>query len=72
LETWRARDPIQRLRAVLEATGIEAAQIDTLDATVQAEVEAAVEFAKASPPPRPESALTDMWVEVVVTTGARS
>jgi acetoin:2,6-dichlorophenolindophenol oxidoreductase subunit alpha len=63
LEAWQARDPISRLRAVLEGAGVENAEIDSLDEAIAAEVEAAVEFALASPPPPPESAFEDMWLE---------
>ena len=63
LEAWRARDPIERLRATLEERGVDAGMIDSLDETITAEVEAAVEFALASPAPAPEAAFEDMWLE---------
>jgi pyruvate dehydrogenase E1 component alpha subunit len=52
IETWKSRDPIVRLEAELAAQGRLApdviAQIRT---AVQKEIEAALEFAKASPSP---------------------
>jgi TPP-dependent pyruvate/acetoin dehydrogenase alpha subunit len=68
LELWRGRDPIPRLRGVLERAGVSASEIDSLDGTITAEVEAAVAFARASAPPSPESAFTDVWLEPTAPT----
>jgi pyruvate dehydrogenase E1 component alpha subunit len=66
IEEWRTqRDPIARHRAALLELGVPEAEIDELDAAITAEVEAAVEFAKASSPPAPQEAFTDVWLEPV-------
>ena len=63
IEEWRSqRDPIVRHRAALQEIGVDAAEIDAIDAAIVAEVEAAVEFAKSSPAPDPQEAFTDVWL----------
>jgi acetoin:2,6-dichlorophenolindophenol oxidoreductase subunit alpha len=69
LAAWRARDPIDGLRVVLEAAGVDPASLDELDAEITAEVEAAVEFAQASPLPEAATAFTDVWAETAAGTG---
>jgi pyruvate dehydrogenase E1 component alpha subunit len=64
LAQWRARDPIAKLRSELIAGGLSAETVDALDHAAESEVDAAVEFARSSPPPPLEWAFTDMWVEV--------
>jgi pyruvate dehydrogenase E1 component alpha subunit len=57
---WKARDPIPRFeRRMLNAGVMTQEEIDAAHAAVRAEVEAAVEFARQSPLPRPEAALED-------------
>ena len=58
-------DPLRRARASALAAGVSAAALDAIDAEVQAEIEDAVAFANASPPPVPADAYTD-----IQTTGA--
>lgn len=58
-------DPLRRARERALARGATAAQMDAIDAEVQAEIEAAVAFADASPVPDPADAFTD-----IQTTGA--
>jgi pyruvate dehydrogenase E1 component alpha subunit len=58
-------DPLRRARASALAAGVSAAALDAIDAEVQAEIEDAVAFANASPPPDPADAYTD-----IQTTGA--
>jgi pyruvate dehydrogenase E1 component alpha subunit len=62
VEAWLKREPIAPYRQYLIQEGIldeqEAARIE---AEVIGELDAAVEFARASPLPEPESALTDLW-----------
>ncbi len=53
---WRARDPLDRLRALLPEQG--AAGIDE---SVEAELDDAVEFARASPDPDPAEVLGDVY-----------
>jgi TPP-dependent pyruvate/acetoin dehydrogenase alpha subunit len=60
---WRERDPIKRLRAHLaQAEGATDAEFDAIHARVNAQIEAAVSFAKQSPYPDPEEVHTDFWI----------
>ncbi len=62
VEQWRQRDPIKRLRHTLEhERHLSAESLDAIHARVQAQIEDAVAFAKASPYPEPEEAFTDHW-----------
>jgi len=58
-------DPLKRARARALASGVSAAMLDAIDAEVQAEIDDAVAFADASPPPDVAAAYTD-----IQTTGA--
>lgn len=58
-------DPLRRARARALERGASAAQLDAVDAAVQAEIDDAVTFANASPAPDPTAAYTD-----IQTTGA--
>ena len=58
-------DPLRRARERSMARGATAAQMDAVDAEVQAEIDAAMAFANASPVPDPAEAFTD-----IQTTGA--
>jgi pyruvate dehydrogenase E1 component alpha subunit len=58
-------DPLRRARARALERGIGAAELDAVDAAVQAEIDDAVAFANASPAPDPAAAYTD-----IQTTGA--
>lgn len=63
-ETWLARDPIKRFAAYLTAKGLATeAELEAIDARVQAEVNAAVEFAEASPEPNPEDLYRYVFAE---------
>lgn len=60
---WRQRDPIKRLQAHLSsAEGMSDAEFDAIHARVNAQIEAAVKFAKESPYPDPEEVYTDFWI----------
>jgi len=62
LAAWRARDPIPRFRAWLLSKGFFTETDDQrLVAEVQAEVDAATEYARQSPWPAPEEALEDVY-----------
>jgi pyruvate dehydrogenase E1 component alpha subunit len=63
VETWRAKDPIARFAADLNARGLltDAAWND-LDAAILTEIEEAVQFAEASPFPDLDAALDDVFV----------
>lgn len=58
-------DPLRRARTQFLAQGVSAGELDAIDAQVQVEIEAAVAFANASPPPDGGQAYTD-----IQTTGA--
>src|SRR5207302_3366007 len=60
---WRARDPIPAFAERLIAAGvIDETERDRMDADALARVDAAVEFADASPFPRPDSLFDDVYV----------
>ena len=61
LDAWMARDPLVIHARRLEALGVMTpAERAAVDARIEAEVTAAVEFAKASPFPEPASLYTDV------------
>ncbi|GIW07390.1 MAG: acetoin:2,6-dichlorophenolindophenol oxidoreductase subunit alpha [Dehalococcoidia bacterium] len=61
-EEWRARDPIRRLAERLLARGLAtAAELAAIDSEVLAQIDDAVAFAKASPPPSVAQLLTDIY-----------
>ena len=62
IETWKTKDPIARLADRLQAQGqLTDAAWAALDKEVLATIEASCKFADASPFPKPEDALTDMY-----------
>jgi TPP-dependent pyruvate/acetoin dehydrogenase alpha subunit len=61
---WKERDPIVRLRARLALTLSEPV-IDETDAHVEAALDDAIEFARHSPLPRAEDALTGTYATVI-------
>lgn len=62
VEEWRRREPIAPYRRLLiERRVISEAEADQIEQRVIKEVEEAVEFARTSPLPTPESALEDLW-----------
>jgi 2-oxoisovalerate dehydrogenase E1 component len=59
---WLERDPITLFRARLEQLGVLATgEADELERRAQAEIDAAVAFARASPWPEPSEAITDVY-----------
>lgn len=59
-----AQDPIATFSARLVSEGVlDAAQIERLEAEVTAEVDAALVFARESPPPEPQEAFEDLWAQ---------
>jgi len=63
VDHWRERDPIPAFGALLEGEGILDAQArEEIDRAAVARVDAAVEFAEASPFPAPESLYEDIYV----------
>ena len=59
---WQGRDPIRTFaRRLGSEHGVAAAQLQRIEAEVEAEIGAAVQFALSSPAPQPEAALTDVY-----------
>jgi TPP-dependent pyruvate/acetoin dehydrogenase alpha subunit len=62
VEAWLRREPIAPFRKRLLEQGIlTEAEADAIEAGVLEELEQAVEFARQSPLPEPESAMEDLW-----------
>src|SRR5947209_4981284 len=62
VERWRLQDPIERVRrAAVERGVMSAAEVAELEQRVQAEIDAAVEFAKSSPEPSVDELMTDIY-----------
>lgn len=63
IEAWREKDPVDRLRQRLEADGVDPADLDAIDAEVQAEVEEVAEWALGQPPvaSTPEAEAADVF-----------
>jgi len=60
--TWKARDPVAKFRArLIKSRTLNEAQAKKLETTVRAEVDDAVQFALASPLPKPEEALNYVY-----------
>ena len=58
IDAWKAKDPIARLKARMLEQGLASeARIEEIEQSARRDVDAAVEFAKSSPFPRPESLL---------------
>jgi len=55
LDRWRARDPLVVLRARLEADGVDAATLDEIDASVEAQLAEHEERGLAAPFPEPRA-----------------
>lgn len=61
---WRTeRDPVNLIRATLDAEGIGADLFEKLEADVKAEIAEAVKFACDSPYPEPEDAYTHLYAD---------
>lgn len=66
IEEWREnRDPLALFRDRVEEFGLELSELDSIDEQIAEEVNAAVDFAKASPEPDPEEAFTHVFTEPV-------
>ena len=62
LDYWMARDPIAMFKDILLKAGFCSEEdLERISKEVDAEVEEAVEYAQASPDPRPEDALEDIF-----------
>jgi TPP-dependent pyruvate/acetoin dehydrogenase alpha subunit len=62
VEFWLKREPIAPYRQHLIDQGVlTATDADAIESNVLEELSQAVEFARTSPLPEPESALEDLW-----------
>jgi TPP-dependent pyruvate/acetoin dehydrogenase alpha subunit len=62
IEAWKARDPILRFEAEIEALGLVArADIEAIRAAVESEIAVAIEFAETSPVPLVCEVLRDVY-----------
>ncbi len=62
IEAWRARDPIMLFgRRLLDSGLCEQAALDAIAKDIEGEVDKAVAFAEASPPPDPAEAFEDVY-----------
>jgi TPP-dependent pyruvate/acetoin dehydrogenase alpha subunit len=62
-EAWRNKDAILKLGSQLRAWGYLTEQEDAqMAADVEAELQAGIEYARSSPIPAPEDALTDLYI----------
>jgi pyruvate dehydrogenase E1 component alpha subunit len=64
VKRWQETDPIGifRARLISDKTASDA-ELDAIDAQVEEEVNAAVQFAESSPEPAPEELYTDVYVD---------
>jgi 2-oxoisovalerate dehydrogenase E1 component len=64
VESWKARDPLPRLRRILIEQGVDnAAELDAIEVEVAREIEDARRFAEESPWPDPATATTHIYHE---------
>jgi pyruvate dehydrogenase E1 component alpha subunit len=63
VERWMKRDPLLVARQRLTGMGVDAADIDAIDARVAEAIKAAVQEAKDAPYPDPATALIDVWAD---------
>jgi acetoin:2,6-dichlorophenolindophenol oxidoreductase subunit alpha len=62
VDRWREQDPIERVKRVaIERSALTEADIVALEQRIEAEIDAAVEFAKSSPEPSPDQLMTDIY-----------
>jgi pyruvate dehydrogenase E1 component alpha subunit len=62
-EVRKTRDPLDHLRQLMSAAGVDEAEIKTIDDEVKAIVLEAVDFAQKSPEPDPSELYTDVYLE---------
>lgn len=64
VEEWKQRDPLKRFKShLLEKEKIETSELEAIEREVEKELKAAEEFARTSPEPPLEEALTDVYAE---------
>jgi pyruvate dehydrogenase E1 component alpha subunit len=63
VKAWLARDPIPAQRSRLLEAGVPEAEVETLEAEVRAQVDAAEKVAREAPDPEPSVAMTELWAD---------
>jgi len=63
VKAWLAKDPLPRYRARLVELGINAAEIEKVEAETNAEIDRATEIARNAPPPSLDLAEKDVWAD---------
>ncbi len=58
---WMAKDPVVRYRQRLLDAGVAATELDSIEAGILAEVESAIDAARAMPDPAAETLTTNVW-----------
>jgi acetoin:2,6-dichlorophenolindophenol oxidoreductase subunit alpha len=62
-EAWSHYDPIELYRARLLQHGVSEAELQTIEALVDREIDEATEAAKAAPPPGEERLMSNVWAD---------
>jgi acetoin:2,6-dichlorophenolindophenol oxidoreductase subunit alpha len=60
---WAQYDPVDLYRRRLVASGVDAVELDTIDAHAQREVDEATQAARDAAPPGPDRLLTNLWAD---------
>jgi 2-oxoisovalerate dehydrogenase E1 component alpha subunit len=63
LRQWMAKDPMDRARRYVLEHGVSEAELATMRAELDAEIEAAITQAESEPDPRPEDAASHVYAE---------
>ena len=63
VEAWLQRDPLTIYHQRLLRLGVPEIDLTNIAQDVARRVDEATEFAKSSPPPSPESLMTDVWAD---------
>jgi acetoin:2,6-dichlorophenolindophenol oxidoreductase subunit alpha len=63
VKSWLARDPVPTYRARLQADGVDAAQLDAIEAEVAGKIAGAEQEAREAPEPTPDVIETQVWAD---------
>lgn len=66
VDGWKIKDPLKSAEARLAERGIDGAALEAVWLEIRRQVEEAVEFARSAPEVSPESALEDVYTDLVV------
>ena len=66
VEGWKARDPLKLVESRLAERGVTADAIEAVREEIRRQVDEAVTFARSAPAVLPESALEDVYTDLVV------